>query len=466
MPTSEQSRSMRPLSARPTTSSDVSRAVVATTRFGWGVSPGLVAKIATDPDGWLNEQIAAGVPKFDHELTSPQSIALASQTRRLRRADDPSVGAFLKSVNQTVHSGQVARIALAQRTDRPFVDRWVAFWTNHFAVSARGGQIRAAGAPYELDAIRPHALGRFEDLLLAVASHPAMLLYLDNANSVGPNSRAGTVRGRGLNENFGRELLELHTLGVRGGYTQRDVEELSLALTGWTVRRAPMRLPMEANEGAFVFHPRTHEPGERQLLGQRYPEGGKEQAEAMLRDLAHHPATADHIARKIANYFVGPSVPSALTERLARDFQRTKGDLASLAQTLIGSEEAWSAPAERFLPPFDFVVAVGRAFPGAARMGQTLRALRGMGQPLWAPRSPEGYAHENAEWLGPEGLKLRLAYANMVADRMDPGTDVPAYARSLYGDAIDPRLMVTLQRAEAARQGFTLLIMSPTFLRR
>ena len=191
--------------------------------------------------------------------------------------------------------------------------RLVMFWSNHFCVSANKGPVRGMAGAYEREAIRPHVLGRFVDMLLAVERHPAMLVYLDNHVSIGPNSRAGLNRGLGLNENLAREILELHTLGVGGGYTQEDVTNLARILTGWTV--ANLANPV-GEPGRFFFAPARHEPGAWTVLGKRYGEAGMAAGEAVLRDLARHPATARHIARKLARHFVSAEPPAALVARL------------------------------------------------------------------------------------------------------------------------------------------------------
>lgn len=443
------------------------QAITAQTRFGWGVTPDVAARIADDPVGWIEGQIAKGAPALPPGPTAQQALLAAEAIARARVANDAAGDERLrKTLNAMVRSEGAKRIALAVRTDQPFADRWAAFWSNHFAISTNRAGLRGVGGAFEREAIRPHAFGRFADMLGAVATHPAMMVYLDNGSSFGPTSRAGMRAGRGVNENYAREVLELHTLGVDGGYTQADVEELALALTGWTVRRTPRRKPSHPEDGTFQFWRGAHEPGARTLLGRTYGQRDQEQGMAMLRDLARHPATARHIARKLARHFVSDLPPAALIDRLAATFLWTEGDLAALARELVRSPEAWDAPAARFLPPIDFVVAAARALPAAQPPNRLWQATRRMGQPLWAPPSPAGYDQGGGEWFGPEGLGLRLAHANTSADRTDPGADVPAHAIRLYGQAIDDRLLETLRRAEAARQGFTLLLMSPQLLRR
>lgn len=456
-----------PVANRSAAAERARRAITAQTRFGWGATPGIAKRIAGDPVAWVEAQIERGAPPLPPGPTGQEAFLAATSISRARFAKDADEARRRRrALNALGRREGANRLAVAVRTDRPFADRWAAFWSNHFAIATRGGPMIAMGGAFEREAIRPHAFGRFADMLGAVAMHPAMLIYLDNANSFGPNSRVGQRTGRGVNENYAREVLELHTLGVDGGYTQDDVEELALALTGWTVHRTPRRRPPEPEEGTFRFHRAAHEPGVRTLLGETYGERGRAQGAAMLADLARHPATARHVARKLAQHFVTDDPPPTLTDRLAIAFQETDGDLASVARALVRAPEAWKAPTKRFLPPIDFLVAAERALPASLPPERLWNAARSMGQPLWEPLSPAGYGQGGGEWFGPEGLGLRLAHANLLADRTDPGADVPAHAEALYGAAIDGRLMEALRRAEAARQGFTLLLMSPQFLRR
>ncbi len=258
-------------------------------------------------------------------------------------------------------------------SDRPFVERLVAFWSNHLCVST-GAKVLVAplAGSYEREAIRPHVLGRFEDMVLASARHPAMLVYLDNFQSIGPNSRGGQFSGRGgrgqkrgLNENYARELLELHTLGVDGGYTQQDVQELAKILTGWTVaglvRGAPQvtaqrgRRP-NGRTGAtpatadpdrngpigFTFQALLHEPGAKTVLGVKYGDDGEEEGERVIRALCRHPSTARFVATKLVTHFVGDQPPAAAVDRIARVFRDSDGDLRAVSLALVDLDDAWS----------------------------------------------------------------------------------------------------------------------------
>ena len=249
-----------------------------------------------------------------------------------------------------------ARTSAALTAPAPFVERLVHFWANHFAVSADKLPVIGLSGLLEFEAIRPHVLGRFRDMLVAVEQHPAMLLYLDQAQSIGPNSRGGRLAARfarqrrGLNENLAREVLELHTLGVDGGYGQADVTELARALTGWTVSglaRGPARrlIGSSGAPGSFLFAGAIHEPGTRTLLSRTYRQEGEAQARAILDDLAAHPATARHLATKLARHFAGDEPPPAMVERLSRAYQDSGGDLPTVYRAIIDSPEAWRAGA-------------------------------------------------------------------------------------------------------------------------
>lgn len=345
------------------------------------------------------------------------------------------------------------------------VERLVMFWSNHFAVSVQKGlPLRALAGPFEREAIRSHVLGRFEDMLLAVEQHPAMLIFLDNRASVGPASKAGQNRRRGLNENLAREILELHTLGVNGGYTQTDVTALARIITGWTVagREGQLALP-----GAFAFNTNEHEPGAHALLGKTYGEQGIEQGVTALRDLARHPATAGHIARKLVRHFVADAAPSGLVSRLETTFKQTKGDLAKVISVLIESSEAWDAPLTKLRAPYEGLVATYRAFDRQPQQpGEINGPLNAAGQPLWGPQGPNGYADDAASIAAPEAMKTRLETAAAAARRFGGPVNPLHLAEELFGPGLSPETRTAIARAESKPQGHALLLMSPEFLRR
>lgn len=356
-----------------------------------------------------------------------------------------------------------ARIDQSVHANAGFLERLVLFWSSHFAVSAAKGPVRAIVGSYEREAIRPHVLGRFADMLKATAQHPAMLLYLDNAQSIGPNSPAGHRRARGLNENLGRELLELHTLGVDGGYSQGDVTSLARLLTGWSV--GTINQPATP-AGRFFFAALRHEPGGASVLGRRYGQGGLAEGEAVLADLARHPATARHIARKLARHFVGDGVSPDLAARLERTFRETDGDLKAVARTLAASPEAWSATPAKIMPPYDYLVSLLRGLSPSQPALMVHRFAAALGQPTWTPPSPKGWPDEDDAWTGPAAIRERLRIAEMVARRIGAGADARALGPDLLGGLLGPVTAQAVARAETREQGIELLVMSPEFLRR
>jgi uncharacterized protein (DUF1800 family) len=358
-----------------------------------------------------------------------------------------------------------ARLARACAAPIGFVERLVAFWSNHFCVSVAKSNIgRACAGAFEREAIRPYVTGRFADMLRAVEQHPAMLNFLDNARSVGPDSRAGQNRKRGLNENLAREILELHTMGVGSGYSQTDVTRLAQVLTGWTIVGREGKL---GEPGAFAFNPNAHEPGAVTLLGRVYGQDGLAQGEAALADIARQGATAAHIARKFARHFVADDPDPALVARLAEVFRGSDGDLGALAQALIEDEAAWSAPATKIRNPWEVVVAAQRAFNRpAADPGPVLNAMNLLGMPLWQPGGPNGFSDDTAAWAAPEGMKMRLELAAQFARQTKDAPEPAALVDDILGPTVSPQTRDAVLRAESREQAFALLIMSPEFQRR
>ncbi len=343
-------------------------------------------------------------------------------------------------------------------------ERLVAFWSNHFAVSVnKGNTVRTFAGLLEREAIRPHVHGRFADMLLAVETHPAMIFFLDQQQSLGPNSRAGARRGRGLNENLAREIMELHTLGVAGGYTQADVTALAHIITGWTL--APPN-GQEGIPGTFRFNANMHEPGEHLLLGKRYGDSGFERGKAALADLARHPSTAQHIARKLTRHFVADEPPASMVARLAKVFRDTDGDLQALSFALLDSPEAWSAQATKMRSPQEFLVASARALGRKPEIGQILGPLNAMGHPIWQPGGPNGFPDSVAAWASPEGLKTRLDVSAAIARQSANGIDPKGLVEDIFGPAASTETRQAILRAETRYQAVAIALMAPEFQRR
>jgi len=358
---------------------------------------------------------------------------------------------FLKEVKARLDAALLAEIG--------FAERLVWFWSNHFCVSTFVVPNMAGG--YEREAIRPHILGRFVDLLLAAEGHPAMLAYLNNQVSIGPNSVAGINRTRGLNENLAREILELHTLGVRSGYTQVDVLNFAKVLTGWTIIE-PNNDPEHGAE--FIFNKRMHEPGPQQVIDKTYADTGVEQGRAVLTDLARYPATATHVATKLARHFVADEPPPPLVERLAKTFRDSDGDLKDVSKALIVADESWSVPRSKLKRPSEWVLSMMRAAavrgdPGRFTNGQAL-----LGEPLWGPSAPAGFADDEAAWI--DGMGRRLDIANNFSERVGQNLDPDEVLANTLGPLASADTRQAVARAESRQQALTLVFMSPEFQRR
>ena len=469
------------------------QAVLALHRFGLGPRAGSIAAMASDPRGALLAELdrpGAGRISDADLLTSGVAARAAFAFQEARRAarqaeraaqpaTAPGSGApEMKdqtppasaprpnpgpSLPQQIYLAEAkARIHAALAAEIGFVERLVWFWSNHFCVSADKGNVRQICGAYEREVTRANVLGRFGDMLLAAESHPAMLIYLDNARSIGPDSMAGLRQKRGLNENLAREILELHTLGVRTVYTQDDVTRFANVITGWTVvpfRQDPVR------GGEFEFNPRMHQPGAQTVVGKSYPDGGLEQGRAVLAALARHPATAKHVATKLARHFVADEPPPALVDRLAKRFLATQGDLKEMAKALVAAPESWETPRAKLKRPGEWVVAALRAVGVTpAEIGPVMQAHNLLGEPLWRPSAPKGFADESAPWL--DGLAQRLDIANQFARRLGADADPRQVFEEVLAPLASAETRQAITRAESRPQALALLFMAPEFQRR
>jgi uncharacterized protein (DUF1800 family) len=412
-----------------------------------------------------------------------------ARTARDAGAQNPDIAAERqqgqsRAVRANYLAAAAARLEQAATTDTPFAERLVHFWANHFAVSVQSLPVAVLAGDHENRAIRPHIMGKFADLLKAAVLHPAMLLFLDQAQSIGPNSmltrRAGQRaadggRKLGLNENLAREILELHTLGVRSVYTQADVGALARALTGWSVAglgqradRLIERMGGSARAGDALFLGAMHEPGAQTIIGRRFDGDGATKSLAVLDFLATHPATARHIATKLARHFSSDTPPPALVARLEGVFLTSGGDLPALYQTLIDATECWATTSPKFKTPWDWTVSMLRA-TGIRQLPDrrgAVGALEQLGQPIWRPGSPAGYDDTAERWAGASGLMLRAELAARVAGAIADRADPRALAAAILGDAATPSTLNAIARADSPAQGVTLALMAPEFLRR
>ncbi|MES2632113.1 MAG: DUF1800 domain-containing protein [Pseudomonadota bacterium] len=458
---------------------DLKHAAIALNRFGLGARPD--EPLPADPQRWLLgqfERYASATPLWSSEPSGTTIVAsYVDYLAELRQADaagDVAIRQKLRAQSlDRYRAGVQARVTAALDTPAPFAERLVHFWANHFAVSIEKPPLTLLAGSLEAEAIRPHIFGRFEDMLLAVERHPAMLIYLDQIRSIGPESRAGQrsamanpLRPRGLNENLAREILELHTLGVRTGYTQQDVTEFAKALTGWTLGGFP-GLPGGGERGAFAFQSALHEPGSRVVLGQRYDQQGEAQAAAVLHTLATAPATARHLCMKLARHFAGDTPPASLVDRLAETFLRTAGDLSSVYRTLIESPEAWTTAQTKFKTPWEWTLSSLRGLRLREAGSQPLATLIGqLGQPVWRPGSPAGYDDIAESWAAPDALMRRVEFAQRIAERAGSSVDARTLAPHILPGGISAGTAMAIARAESSSSALALLLASPEFLRR
>jgi uncharacterized protein (DUF1800 family) len=473
-------------------------AALALHRFGFGPVAGSIAAIADDPRGALLADLeragagrvaAAQLPNsaqaarslFEFRAERLAKEKLAQRAKQAAEAEgmgsaaanapnpdgDAQTPAPQAAQNQNpppalpvqlIQNEGKVRIEAAVAADIGFVERLVWFWSNHFCVSA--DKIVSMAGAYEREAIRPHVLGRFVDMLTAVETHPAMLFYLDNGLSIGPNSTAGINRDKSLNENLAREILELHTLGVRTGYSQDDVTRFANVLTGWTW----VAFGEPSHGGEFVFVKRMHEPGEQTVIGKAYPDTGMNQGRAVLADLARQPATAVHIAHKFARHFVADQPPPSLVDKLAKSFTDSDGNLKELARTLIAAEEAWTPERTKLKRPAEWIISALRLTGAQWVIGRVMGGQALLGEPLWRPPAPNGFADDESEWI--DGLSQRIDaadnFAGGAAERLDP----VALAEAGLGPLASAETRNTVARAQSRAQALVLLLMSPEFLRR
>ena len=436
-------------------------AAIAANRFGLGAAPGQLDALAEDPRGWLEAQLDRVVAPPSLLAGLPSSGEAVVALGKARGAEDSAKEMVRMATREAYREEMAVRMAVAAASDRPFRERWVQFWANHFTVSTSRNEVKGLVGSYEREAIRPRALGRFGELLLTAERHPAMQLYLDNVRSIGPNSPAGERSGRGLNENHAREILELHTLGVRGGYTQADVEALAKMLTGWGLARGRKNdLP-----GTFVFDALRHEPGPKTLLGQTYAESGENEGRRALEALARHPSTARFIAGKLATHFCADQPPPELVDRLAQQFENTRGDLQALARTLVRDDAMWRRTRAKLRTPNELVVATARAL-GYDAGAPMLKSVSYLGQVPYAAPSPQGWSDSAGDWLGPEAMVLRVEWAQTVGEQAaDRVPDARALAHDLFGPTLTQRTDEALRTTSGA-EALALLLASPEFQRR
>lgn len=472
-----------PASAHPAAEAD---ALHALNRLGYGPAPGDLAHVRqVGIDRYIDEQLhpeRLPLPADLAQQLGALSTAAASQrdliaqyreaVQAAKEGSDDARARQREFVRQVdIEAGQ-ARLWSAVGSPRQLEERMVDFWFNHFNVFIGKGLDRVLVGNYEREAIRPYAMGRFRDLLGATAHHPAMLFYLDNWQSAVPGYQpprgAGpAARASGLNENYARELMELHTLGVDGGYTQRDVTELARILTGWTF--AP-----RATTGAstYFFDARRHDGGDKLWLGQRIGDQGQAEGERALDLLAMHPATARHLSYQLAQYFVADQPPAALVHRLAQRYLASGGDIRAVLKTLFDSSEFRSPKVHglKFKTPYDYVVSAVRvADLPLTDVRPLLGTLRQLGMPLYGCQTPDGYKNTQEAWLNPDAITRRIGFATALASGRLPAAATPPVDADVLlatlGGGISPKTRATLAEATPALRG-AMVLGSPDFMHR
>lgn len=435
-------------------------ALIAASRFGYGARPGDLEMIARDPHGWALHQLDRKPATLSADL--PSAARMVTRLLEVRRDKDQDEKRAANEEFRAVYLAEIAaRVGAAVASDAPLLERLTHFWGNHFTVSGMRPLVRGFCGAFEREAIRPHVTGRFVDLLLAAERHPAMLLYLDNAQSIGPDLEVGQQHNKGLNENLGREILELHTLGVDGGYSQADVQALAQILTGWSIGRLD-----DPDIGRFRFRPKIHEPGTKTLLGRPYLDAGLAEGESALRDLAAQPATARHIATKLARHFIADEPPRDAVERIARVFRANDGDLKLVTGAVIREASVWQKPFAKVRTPDDLVIAACRAVGFTPPPEMLVNGLRGLDQPSFFAPSPAGWPDDAASWVSPEAVLHRAEWCQAFAARLPDPPDPMAVAQATLGDALPEEAAQAIRRAPSRRDGIALLLAAPEFQRR
>ncbi|WP_323037145.1 DUF1800 domain-containing protein [Pararhodobacter sp.] len=446
---------------------------IALNRFGLGAAPGDAERIGNDPLGWVLAQITPHqtAPRLYRNRQTSHEIL-----RRIFEANLESPEARRAAIRwgyrQEFNPSLVTRARLMIASNRPFVDRMVMFWSNHFTVSNTQRLIAPAIPAYEREVILPQVFGRFAEMLKAVVRHPCMIVYLDNTWSVGPNSQAGQARARrgnpsALNENLAREILELHTLGVDGGYSQDDIVAFAKVITGWT--HGGVRYPNDQRpvQGGFEFRPDYHEPGAKIILGRRYDENGADEGMAVLDDLARHPATARHIATKLVRHFVADDPPADAVAQIAQVFQDTDGDLAEVTRAVVALPQAWADPLAKVKTAYEYVIAVHRA-AGRIRATQQdiFQPLSLMGHFPFAAPSPAGWGDTAGHWIAPEALMRRIEWARRFSGLLPASLIPQQFLDDVVGPVASDDLHQWVARAPSGDAALAMILVSPEFQRR
>lgn len=441
------------------------RAHIALNRFGLGAKPGGTGRIASDAKAALLAEInAPGVALIDRPMPTYEEACQAVHTE------------FEYDLSEKELS---ARLAQHLKPEIGFVERLVLFFSNHFSMSInKDGAIRATIGQLERDVIRKNVLGSFRSMLIGVMKHPAMLRFLDNDSSIGPNSVIGKSWGVGLNHNLAREILELHTLGVGGGYTEQDIEGLARVISGWSFVRGweadeHYNGGRPGNRGQFIFRRDWHEPNAQTVLGKSYADTGISQGEAVFGALARHRSTAQFLAFKLVRHFITDEPTPEMVDPVADAYRNSNGSLKAMALALVELPEAWSWPLTKLRTPYELQVAemraTGRLYAPKQRwpFSETLSALR---HKPWERPAPDGYSDESIYWMGPDAMRIRLETAQLNAwslQQIEPFTQTALHlADLLFGRMLSRTSRQAVAEAPDLQNGLATLFMIPEFQRR
>jgi len=463
------------MSENSMSSTIISRENIAVNRFGYGARGGELAQAKVDPKKWLSSQLKA--IEFSDKQPSSDDALIAhakyqkqkkqmkqqgkSKQAQASKASDKNNKVIKNAARRVYIKMSAGTLKEAISSEHSVSWRLLDFFSNHFSVSTSGRLMLGLSPTLEREAIAPNLLGNFADMLLAVEQHPAMLVYLNNEKSFGPNSRMAKKRKVGLNENLAREIMELHTLGVNGGYSQSDVIELAKGITGWSVKR-----PKKEQGTGFVFRAYGHEPGSRKLLGKEYAQRGIEQGRQMLHDLAMHPSTANYVCTKIAHHFVSENPPQSLIEKMQKTWLNNQGNIRKVMLTLFNAEETWLQSPQKFKTPREFVISAYRAIaPNKVNDRTLINSLTNLGQMPFNAGSPAGFSDDESDWLGASALMARVEWSSLVSAQLKRVNAEKVMVTAL-GKSISQNTYQMVMRAESRQQASTLLLMSPEFQRR
>jgi len=367
-----------------------------------------------------------------------------------------------KAIRKSQENDAKQKIEQMTFSKTPFYERLVSFWSDHFCIAKKNQQVQMLAGCYEREAIRPHVLGSFENMLIASAQHPAMLIYLDNANSISKSSIAGSRRKKSINENLAREILELHTLGVDKGYTQNDVIALAELISGWSI---PRKKEVMRTQKSFFFRKNAHSRDKIYFLGNTFmPKEGLNRGIRALKLIARHPNTATHISTKMANHFTGGRASVKMIKNLENTFIRTKGNLHAMALSLIQQDEIWTLEQKQMIPPIDYLIMIDRILGLKPNIKDTGKFLRATGQILWQPPSPKGWEVSINNWASPDSFLERLRWIQHIVKKQR----VKNIHNHINLDDIPISMEVSEYMNEVKKdsQKLEIFLMSPMMIRR